>query len=165
MQLPLCRHIKTNGLQCKSPSLTEGDWCYFHNRLHQRHSGFRHTPATRNYLIPGQHIELSPLEDRESVQVALSLVINALATGQLETKRATALLYGLQLASINSANLNLKPYAPDIVRTVQSNPDGPDLAEPGTMLEIPDYDDQADADEEDHDEDDEANENCDEELE
>jgi hypothetical protein len=87
-----------------------------------------HHPATRGYLIPGQHIELSPLEDRESVQVALSLVINALATGQLETKRATALLYGLQLASINSANLNLKPYAPDIIRTVQSNPDGPDLA-------------------------------------
>ena len=102
MQYLLCRHIKTNGLQCQAPSLSEGQWCYFHSRLHQRHSAFRHTPATRGYLIPGQHIELTTLEDRESVQVALSVVINALATGQLEPRRATALLYGLQLASSNA---------------------------------------------------------------
>ncbi len=90
MPLPLCRHIKTNGTRCKAPSLTEGHWCYFHHRLHQRHRAFRPTEATRGYLIPGQHIELTALEDRESVQVALSVVINALATGQLDIKRATA---------------------------------------------------------------------------
>ena len=84
MQLALCRHIKTNGTRCKAPSLSDGIWCYFHHRLHQRHTAFRPTAATRGYLIPGQHIELSTLEDRESVQVALSVVINALATGQLE---------------------------------------------------------------------------------
>ncbi len=92
----------------------------------------------RATLIPGQHIELAPLEDRESVQVALSVVINALATGQLDTRRATALLYGLQLASINSAHLHLSPYAPDMVRSVQSTPEGLDLAEPGATLEIND---------------------------
>jgi hypothetical protein len=156
MQYPLCRHIKTNGLQCQAPSLTEGDWYYFHNRLHRGHSTFRHTPATRGYLIPGQHIELAPLEDRESVQVALSLVINALATGQLETRRATALLYGLQLASSNSANLDLKPYAPHVVRSVQSTPEGLDLAEPGAMLEfVEEYDERVDADDPDDDEDEE----------
>jgi hypothetical protein len=97
MQYELCRHIKANGIQCKAPSLTGEEWCYFHNRLHQRHSHYRHTAATRGYLLPGQHIQLTALEDRESVQVALSVVINALATGHLDTKRATALLYGLQL--------------------------------------------------------------------
>ena len=75
MPLPLCRHIKTNGTRCKAPSLTDGHWCYFHHRLHQRHRAFRPTEATRGYLIPGQHIELTALEDRESVQVALSVVI------------------------------------------------------------------------------------------
>jgi len=138
MQYSLCRHIKTNGLQCQSPSLSSSDWCYFHTRLLQRHTSFRHTPATRGYLIPGQHIELTALEDRESVQVALSVVINALATGHLETKRATALLYGLQLASMNTARLQLKPYAPDVVRTLQSTPDGLDLAEPATLTFLPD---------------------------
>jgi hypothetical protein len=72
MQYDLCRHIKTNGLRCQDAALTE---------------------ATRGYLIPGQHIELTALEDheedRKSVQVSLSVVINALATGQLEIKRAT----------------------------------------------------------------------------
>ena len=147
MQYELCRHIKTNGLQCKGAALTGGLWCYFHHRLHQRHTAFRPTQATRGYLIPGQHIELTALEDRESVQVALSVVINALATGHLETKRATALLYGLQLASMNTARLQLKPYAPDVVRTLESTPDGLDLAEPGaTLTFLPDEDDEEEDD-------------------
>ena len=136
MQYSLCRHIKTNGLQCKSPSLTGDDRCYFHSRLHQSHKRFRHDDRTRGYLMHGQHIELFALEDSESVQVALSVVINALATGQLETRRATALLYGLQLASINSAHLQLKPHAPDVVRTIDSSPDGLDLAEPGITVDL-----------------------------
>jgi len=156
MQLTLCRHIKTNGTRCQSPSLTDGLWCYFHHRLHQRHNTFRPTPATSGYLIPGQHIELSTLEDRESVQVALSVVINALATGQLDIKRATALLYGLQLASNNARSLQTKPFAPEVVRSVESSPEGLDLAEPGATLEAPDLTltwDAVDEDDEDDDDD------------
>jgi hypothetical protein len=136
MHYPLCRQIKTNGLQCKSPALTDAPYCYFHTRLNERHSGYRYTAVTRGYLVPGQHIQLSTLEDRESIQVALSLVINALAIGALDTRRATTLLYGLQLASSNAANLNLTPHAPDVVRTAESTPDGLDLAEPGAILDL-----------------------------
>jgi hypothetical protein len=138
MQYELCRHIKTNGLQCKAAALTGGLWCYFHHRLHQRHTAFRPTQATRGYLIPGQHIEHTPLEDRESVQVALSVVINALATGQLEIKRATALLYGLQLASNNARGLHTEPYAANTVRTIEPSPEGLDLAQPGATLNTDD---------------------------
>jgi hypothetical protein len=116
--------------------MTEASYCYFHSRLNERHSGYRHTAASRGYLVPGQHIQLTALEDRESIQVAPSVVINALATGQLETRRATTLLYGLQLASSNAATLNLTPYAPDVVRTAESTPDGLDLAEPGAILDL-----------------------------
>jgi hypothetical protein len=129
LQYELCRHIKTNGTRCKAPSLTDGLWCYFHHRLHQRHNTYRHTQATRGYLIPGQHIELTALEDRESVQLALSCVINALATGNLETKRATALLYGLALASNNARGLDIQPSATTAVRNVEPSPEGLDLAE------------------------------------
>jgi hypothetical protein len=156
MELTLCRHIKTNGTRCKSPSITDGLWCYFHHRLHQRHSNYRQTEATRGYLIPGQHVELTTLEDRESVQVALSVVINALATGKLETKRAVALLYGLQLASNNARGLSTEPFAPNVIRTVQPSPEGLDLAEPGATLDTNDlyhFNDQDD-DEEDEDEND-----------
>ncbi|HEX4649942.1 MAG TPA: hypothetical protein VH250_00425 [Granulicella sp.] len=158
MQLALCRQIKTNGLRCKAPAMTEAPYCYFHSRLNERHSNFRHTAASRGYLIPGQHIQLTALEDREAVQVALSQVINALATGQLDTRRATTLLYGLQLASSNAAHLNLTPYAPEVVRTAESTPDGLDLAEPGAILDLDqlalqnaddEYDDEEDEGEED----------------
>jgi hypothetical protein len=138
MQYELCRHIKTNGLQCKGAALAGGIWCYFHHRLHQRHTAFRPTQATRGYLIPGQHIELTALEDRESVQVALSVVINALATGQLDIKRATALLYGLQLASNNARGLYTEPGAANTVRTIEPSPEGLDLAEPGAVCEVED---------------------------
>jgi len=138
MQLPLCRHIKTNGTRCKAPSLTGELWCYFHHRLHQQHRTVRQTPATRGYLIPGQHIELATLEDRESVQVALSVVINALATGQLDIKRATALLYDLQLASNNARGLRTEPYAANTVRAIEPSPEGLDLAEPGATLDTDD---------------------------
>jgi hypothetical protein len=157
MYVALCRQIKTNGLRCKAPAMTETPYCYFHCRLNERHSGFRHTAASRGYLVPGQHIQLSALEDRESIQVALSLVINALATGALDTRRATTLLYGLQLASSNAAHLNLAPYAPDVVRTAESTPDGLDLAEPGATLDLAHLalQNQDDEDEDEEEEDDE----------
>ena len=151
MQYELCRHIKANGIQCQAPCLTGEEWCYFHNRLHQRHSSYRHTAATRGYLVPGQHIQLTALEDRESVQVALSVVINALATGKLETKRAVALLYGLQLASNNARGLSTEPYAANVVRAVEPSSEGLDLAEPGATLETDDlynFDEDIDEDEE-----------------
>src|ERR1700733_9795214 len=131
MEVPICRHIKTNGLQCHAPSLNEAPYCYFHTRLHQRHAGFRSASSTRaSYFIPGQDIELTALEDRESIQIALSVVINALATGNLEPKRATTLLYGLQLASSNARGLHAEPFASEAVRTVEPSPEGLDLAEP-----------------------------------
>jgi hypothetical protein len=138
MQYELCRHVKTNGLQCKAAALSGGLWCYFHHRLHQRHDAFRHTQATRGYLVPGQHIELTALEDRESIQVALSVVINALATGKLDIKRATALLYGLQLASNNARGLYTEPYAASLARSIEPSPEGLDLAqlEPTLNVEI-----------------------------
>jgi hypothetical protein len=140
MQLNLCRHIKTNGLQCHGVSLAASPFCYFHDRLHKRHARYRFTPATQGYLIPGQHIQIGPLEDREAVQVALSQVINALATGALQVKAATALLYGLQLASNNAAGVHLGQRPLEIVRETCTTPDesdtpGIDLAQPGAFYD------------------------------
>jgi hypothetical protein len=162
MQYDLCRHIKTNGLRCKSPAVTATVYCYFHTRLHHRHAAFRPQGEAARYIIPGQHLQLIPLEDRESVQTALSVVINALALGQLETRRATALLYGLQLAAINSSKLNTQPYAPEVVRSIDSSPEGLDLAQPATTIELLEYDEneeeEKDEEEEDEEEEDEEEE-------
>ena len=131
MPFLLCRHIKTNGIQCKSPALTDAKYCFFHTRLYQRHSPFRFTPENRQQLAPGKDLELVPLEDGQSVQVALSLTINALATGQLEPSRARALLYGLSLASTNAKRIGFGPYPPCVVRTAEQTHDGISLAAPG----------------------------------
>ena len=160
MHIVLCRHVKTNGLQCSAAALTGSALCYFHTRLHQGHARYRQTPATRAFLdeaAPGQTIELPPLEDRQSIQLALSQVINALAACKLEPKRATALLYGLQLASSNAAKLFLTPHATDGVRTLQTAPEdsatpGLDLAQPGAIYDTDPpqetFDDEQDEDEE-----------------
>ncbi len=152
MKLSLCRHIKTNGLRCQSPSVSETVYCYFHTRLHRHHAAYRPQGEAARYVIAGQHVQLLALEDHEAVQTALSVVINALALGQLETSRATALLYGLQLAAMNATKLNTQPYAPNIVRTIDSSPEGLDLAEQGTTIEI-DEEEEPEEDDEDEEED------------
>jgi hypothetical protein len=134
MEVPLCRHIKTNGLQCSAPQLHGQPYCYFHRRLHANHVPYRRSenPFHRKLAIGG-------LEDRDSVQMALSVVINALAIGDLEPKLGTAILYGLQLASQNAAGLNHSPYPPHVVRHTELLPDGSELAEDGAMLDLTDH--------------------------
>jgi hypothetical protein len=144
MKLNLCRHIRTNGLQCQGVALAGSPFCYFHDRLHRRHVPYRFSTADAEYaLIPGQHIQLGPLEDSESVQIALSQVINALATGRLDMKRATSLLYGLQIAAANAARIHIAPRPLAAVRdtgaTAQgSATPGVDLARPGVVYEVDD---------------------------
>jgi hypothetical protein len=138
MQYALCRHIKTNGTQCEAPSLSNDQWCFFHSRLHQRHSRFRPIEVASDSIVRAQPVHLSALEDRESVQVALSVVINALASGQMEPRQATALLYGLQIASSNLARMNSNPSPSKVVLSAEPTSDGQFLAEPGAIYEISD---------------------------
>ena len=138
MQYALCRHIKTNGTQCEAPALSGDQWCFFHARLHQRHSRFRSIEVSTESIARAQPVHLSALEDRESVQVALSVVINALASGQMEPRQATALLYGLQIASSNLARMQSTPSPAKVVLSAEPTTDGHYLAEPGLACEIPD---------------------------
>ena len=66
-------------------------------------------------------------------------MINALATGNLEIRQATNLLYGLQIASANTAKLHLSVHNPGIVRTAETTPDGIDLAQPGASYDPPTF--------------------------
>ncbi len=54
-------------------------------------------------------IDFPPLEDRHSIQLALSLLIKALAEDRIDPKRAALLFYGLQVASANARDLNPVP--------------------------------------------------------
>ena len=132
--VPLCTHIKTNGRPCQSPALAGEPLCFFHNQLRVTHrrpptvealtSFWQETgilnegdpegdPGTIARVYPRQNeIEFPPLEDAESVQLATSMLFQAIATGQIYFKRARLLLYTLKIAVINQRALTQSRAAP-----------------------------------------------------
>jgi hypothetical protein len=142
METVICRHIKTNGRRCKSPSLGLSAFCYFHSRLHRRHKNLlenapvlpenNSNPTSSatgqpQYLPDPLELELPPLEDAESIQVSISLLVAALARNRIDSKRAAVLLYGLQLASSNARSIIIEPTATSIIRTLARTKSGIDL--------------------------------------
>jgi len=142
----ICRHIKTNGERCGSPALSNHAFCYFHRTLTQRHA--KPAPEVPTVIHPTSGREpqaaapeptlvLPALEDRESIQLAASLVIGALARNTLDSKRASVLLYGLQVASANATRLNHKPSRDYLVTETTLTPTGeeiaPDIDPPGEI--------------------------------
>lgn len=128
MPYRLCRHIKTNGLQCQSPALSRQAFCYHHDSFrrraravrtplravlpadtlaptYDRNGNFSMEPLPEGAAPANAPVDLGLLEDAEAVQVAISAVVSALAGNRMEPRRATSLLYGLQLAALNCRNL------------------------------------------------------------
>lgn len=132
----ICRHIKTNGERCGSPSLRDHAFCYFHRTLIQGHSRpAREATAILHPLHGGEPqvvthptLNLPPLEDREAIQLALSIIVGALARNALDTKRAGTLIYGLQVASANARQLNHRPSRNYLVTETTLTPTGHEIA-------------------------------------
>ncbi len=88
----ICSHIKVNGVRCGSPALRGEAFCYFHQRLIR---GVRTPPKSR--LHP-----MAFLEDKESIQVSLMEVINALVRNTIDFRRAQLILRALHIATKNA---------------------------------------------------------------
>jgi hypothetical protein len=144
MQVELCRHIKTNGIQCHAVALKESVFCYFHHRLNDGHRLYRSTlVGKRNLLDRGHIVALPALEDRLSVQLAISEVVNALACNFIDAKRANSLLFGLKLAVFNAKGLETISTPTQVVREFAPAPDildsiAVDIAPEGRTCEIED---------------------------
>jgi hypothetical protein len=118
---PECRHIKTSGGKCGSPALRGQPYCYFHARLRERAA--RQQPGFLPFAFQN-------LEDRGAIQHAICEVAMALADHRLDAKRASILVYALQLASQNTK------YAEQIVSSqavaeLTRTEDGEELAPEG----------------------------------
>jgi hydrogenase/urease accessory protein HupE len=99
---PLCRHTKTNGLQCKSPALTTSAFCYHHQKTHRtRRSTISSGPGLSTNV-------LHPLRHADSLQQALAMVISGLAAGRIHRKQAGLMIYGLQIAISNQRQASLE---------------------------------------------------------
>jgi hypothetical protein len=93
-----------------------------HPRCHPEQS---EGPAVGPHSHQSLPLELPPIEDTESIQLALIDVVQALAANRIDTKRAGLLLYALQVASANAKHINIPSHG---VRTVSYTSDGIALA-------------------------------------
>ncbi len=107
--IPQCRHIKTNGIRCGSPAVRSHYYCYYHaqTQQHQR----RHSSAEARELP----LQLPPLEDAHSIQLALMEIGHAILNDRISDKKAGLLLYMLQTASINLKRLE-EDHSEELVR-------------------------------------------------
>jgi hypothetical protein len=86
----ICRHIKTNGLPCESPALKGNPFCYYHSKVH--------TVGAEPHLRYGP-LQLPPPEDAASILLSVARINDAIINNRIELKKATALLYSIQIAS------------------------------------------------------------------
>jgi len=102
-----CDHVKTNGEFCGSPALRGRNYCYFHLTYIGRRLRAERVHAQAKAKSPEATVvplELPPLENADSIQVALMQVIDAILHNRIDTKRAGLVLYALQTASSNLAH-------------------------------------------------------------
>jgi hypothetical protein len=94
-----CRHIKSNGYKCKSPTLNGKPYCYFHMRMHRDRQGQGAAPNSTPTGASNGSIDLPEIEDITDLQISVSQVLKALGSNTIDPRRGTSLLYGLQIAT------------------------------------------------------------------
>ena len=84
-----CRHVMPSGLSCQSPAIRGSAFCYFHGR---RIPPRAKSPSTEH------RVEIPATLDQNGIPHALNSVLQGLADGRVSARRASILLFGLQMA-------------------------------------------------------------------
>lgn len=93
-EAPRCEFIRLNGSPCGSPAVSGQTLCYFHGE-----ASAKRVPEDANAIV-----DLSTLEDRASVQLAILRVCNQLIAKGIDEKTGRALVAALRLAEQNLKN-------------------------------------------------------------
>ena len=88
-----CRHIFTDGHRCGSICLRGEPFCYYHHTTRK--------PAPRQTLGKKSSFDPPLPEDRSAIQASIGIILQKIASNDLDPRRAGLLLYGLQIASLN----------------------------------------------------------------
>ena len=99
-----CRHIFNDGHRCGSNCLRKEDFCYYHHttrRPAQPANLFRDANSSFTIPIP---------EDRSAIQAGIGIILQRIAQGQLDPRRAGLMLYGLQIAAANIPKPTLRKF-------------------------------------------------------
>jgi len=121
----LCRHVHADGRRCGSPALRAQNFCYYHNRTR-----LPNAPLAGRIGI----FTMQPIDDRASIQIALFDILSRLTAGDIDSKLARTVLYGLQIASSNLAFREKQQPTTQPVEAVTTEPFVGDLA---PIQEIP----------------------------
>ena len=87
--VPLCEHIKNNGIRCGTPALRGRHFCYHHDRVHRGH---RIAANHSCRVIP-------PLRNPHNIRVAALNIIRDLRDGRIDLPTARVMAYALQIAN------------------------------------------------------------------
>ncbi len=111
----VCRHIKPNGLRCKSPAMKGHAFCYFHAKAHG---------ATRIGVM--DNIILPVTENPAAVQLAVSQTLQAMLASRISLKQCGLMLYGLAVGA-STHKRKPEPLTDPVLIPTQSV-EGDDLA-------------------------------------
>ncbi|MGA7157140.1 MAG: hypothetical protein WBY53_09850 [Acidobacteriaceae bacterium] len=92
--IQLCTHRFLDNHKCGSPALRGEVYCYFHHPRRRPTSNRYERLSRRGFTLPAP-------QNLAELQTAIGIVIERLASNQLDVHRASVLLYSLQLASRN----------------------------------------------------------------
>jgi len=110
-----CRHIKADGVRCQAAAMRGSHFCYYHSRNRSR----ARLDAAEDLVVPIP-------EDQAAVRTTIAQTLNALLSKRIDTKTASLVLYGLQLASHSiPRRIDLSS---DFVREVTQSSEGEELA-------------------------------------
>ena len=84
-----CHHVMPSGLRCQAPAMRGYAFCYHHAR---RVVVRKSAPAAARFEIPARL-------DNQGILRGISQVLGALGRNEIAPRRASALLYGLQMAA------------------------------------------------------------------
>jgi len=117
-----CHHVMPNGLRCQSPAMRGCAFCYFHGRR----------VPVRKAAPAATRIQMPAALDRKGITETLHQVLNALANNKISARRASILLYGLQMA-IKDPEVAAAAPVPTAINEI--DPDQIDLAQLSPLIE------------------------------
>ena len=143
-----CKHIKSSGARCRAVALTGHPFCFWHSRIYRSHveanrwypnlynpencAEERQKNPDTDWNFSGVRANypdsdaLPPLEDAESIQISISLILRALADSRIQHKQAALMLYALQIAANNVRAV--KPAIEDSVSHIARTQEGFEIA-------------------------------------
>lgn len=90
-----CEYVYMDGSHCGSPKMKDNPFCYKHDRMEQ---------------VKAMKLDLGPMEDADSIQMAIKKLQVAVIDGTLDGRQISQLSYLIQLAAWNVRNTTVAKF-------------------------------------------------------